>query len=78
MSKKKSYMNNENILSEGFFDSFTNFFKVLKQVKKEKKILKNPSIAKKLNKLNKGYDELEAEIKDLADEYGIKLKGIRR
>ena len=78
MSKKKSYMNHENILSEGFFDKVGKFFKLLKQVKKEKKLIKNPAILKQLNILNKSYDKLEKDIHDLAKEYGIKIKGIRR
>ena len=38
MSKKKSYMNHDNILSEGFFDKVGKFFKLLKQAKKERKL----------------------------------------
>ena len=38
MSKKKSYMDNENLLIEGFFDKLGKFFKAYKQVKKEKKV----------------------------------------
>jgi hypothetical protein len=42
MSKKKSYMNRENILVEGFFDKLFKMFKVSKsdqvKIKKDKKI----------------------------------------
>ena len=53
MSKKKSYMNHENILSEGFFDKVGKFFKLLKQVKKERKLLKILKSLRKVNKLIK-------------------------
>ena len=74
MSKKKSYMNHENILSEGFFDKVCKFFKLLNKVKKERKLLKNPLIARKVNKFNKDMDQLEGSIKDLAKKYGIEDK----
>ncbi len=74
MSKKKSYMNHENILSEGFFDKVGKFFKLLSKVKKERKLMKNPLIARKVNKFNKDMDQLEGSIKDLAKKYGIEDK----
>ena len=40
MSKKKSYMNHDNILSEGFFDKVGGLFKLLKKTKKRKKTFK--------------------------------------
>ena len=74
MSKKKSYMNHDNILSEGFFDKVGKFFKLLKHAKKEKKLLKNPKIKSKVNKLNKDIDDLQGSIRQLAKKYGIEDK----
>ena len=74
MSKKKSYMNHENILSEGFFDKVGKFFKLLSKVKKERKLMKNPLIARKVNKFNKDMDSLQGDIKSLAKKYGIEDK----
>ena len=74
MSKKKSYMNHENILSEGFFDKVGKFFKLLNKVKKQRKLMKNPLIARKVNKFNKDMDQLEGSIRDLAKKYGIEDK----
>tara|TARA_A100001515_G_scaffold137338_1_gene129847 strand:+ start:45 stop:257 length:213 start_codon:yes stop_codon:yes gene_type:complete len=67
-------MNHENILSEGFFDKVGKFFKLLSKVKKERKLMKNPLIARKVNKFNKDMDQLEGSIKDLAKKYGIEDK----
>tara|TARA_R100001126_G_scaffold40885_1_gene22893 strand:+ start:20 stop:253 length:234 start_codon:yes stop_codon:yes gene_type:complete len=74
MSKKKSYMNYDNILSEGFFDKVGKFFKLLKQAKKERKLLKDPKIKSKVNKLNKDIDDLQGNIRKLAKKYGIEDK----
>ena len=73
MSKKKSYMNNENLLIEGFFDKLGKFLKIYKQIKKEKKLLKNPSIAKQVKAVTKQFDDLESSLKKQAKELGIKL-----
>ena len=74
MSKKKSYMNHNNILSEGFFDKVGKFFKLLKQAKKERKLLKDPKIKSKVNKLHKDIDDLQGNIRKLAKKYGIEDK----
>ena len=74
MSKKKSYMNHDNILSEGFFDKVGKFFKLLKQAKKERKLLKDPKIKSKVNKLHKDIDDLQGNIRQLAKKYGIEDK----
>jgi len=73
MSKRKSYMNNENLLIEGFFDKLGKFLKIYKQIKKEKKLLKNPSIAKQVKAVTKQFDDLESSLKKQAKELGIKL-----
>jgi len=71
MSKKKSYMNNKNLLSEGFFDKLTRFLKSRPTVKKNK-----PSIIKKLKLalgvagLNKSISKYEKLVKkELGDDY---------
>tara|TARA_R110001583_G_scaffold122733_1_gene273996 strand:- start:8154 stop:8387 length:234 start_codon:yes stop_codon:yes gene_type:complete len=73
VAKKKSYMNNENLLIEGFFDKLGKFLKIYKQIKKEKKLLKNPSIAKQVKAVTKQFDDLESSLKKQAKELGIKL-----
>ena len=60
MSKKKSYMNNENILSENFFSKLK---KLLGLSSKEEKILKkNKSFMKNFKDLGKATTELEKAI----------------
>lgn len=66
-------MNNENLLIEGFFDKLGKFLKIYKQIKKEKKLLKNPSIAKQVKAVTKQFDDLESSLKKQAKELGIKL-----
>ncbi len=77
MSKKKSYMDNENLLIEGFFDKLGKFFKAYKQVKKEKKLLKNPAIAKQVKDINKRMDNLQSDMQKRAKELGIKLPSMK-
>ena len=65
MSKKKSYMDKGNILTEaGILDMFK-LFKFLgkgnkkeKLSKKEKKLLKNPAFTKELAKFNKRFSSI--------------------
>jgi len=60
VSKKKSYMNNKNILAEGFFSKLA---KLLKLSSKEEKILqKDKKIMFKFKSLNKGVDDIETEL----------------
>ena len=61
MSVKKSYMNKNTILSEGFFDKLKSFLKNKKSLnllKKDKKFMKH------LNKLNTTVDNIEKYFKD--------------
>ena len=68
MPKKKSYMNQNNLLSEGFFDKL---FKLLKTDSKVKsKVKSNPKIKTQLKKLNNPVSDLE---KALKDEFGYKI-----
>jgi len=63
MSKKKSYMNKENILAEGFFSKL---FKVLSLSKSdENKLKKSKKIRKSLFDLNNAQSNLEKSLEDL-------------
>ena len=61
MSKKKSYMDKDNVLSEGFFDKLKSFIqnrKKLNILKKDKTFIGH------LKKLNKSVDSIEQYFKD--------------
>jgi SMC interacting uncharacterized protein involved in chromosome segregation len=77
MSEKKSYMDKESLLIEGFFDKLGKFFKAYKQVKKEKTLLKNPAIAKQVKDINKKIDNLQSDMQKRAKELGIKLPSMK-
>ena len=68
MSKKKSYMNQNNLISEGFFDKLFKLFKTDSKIKN--KVKSNPSVKKQLKKLNNTVSELE---KALENEFGYKI-----
>ncbi len=71
MSKKKSYMNNENILAEGFFSKLG---KMLGLSSKEEKILKkNPKLKSALKDYNDGWKSLEKEIQDETGDKNFKF-----
>ena len=76
MSQKKSYMDRNNLLSEGFLDKVNKFFKMLKQVNKERKLLKDPSLARQFKSLQKQMQDFDNETRRIAKERGIKFKGI--
>jgi hypothetical protein len=69
-------MDRNNLLSEGFLDKVNKFFKMLKQVNKERKLLKNPSIARQFKSLQKQMQDFDNETRRIAKERGIKLKRI--
>ena len=56
MSKKKSYMDNKNILAEGFFSKL---FKIVKDTDVKKKIEKDKDLKKDIKSLNKRTQSLE-------------------
>ena len=60
MSKKKSYMDSKNILSEGFFSKLIKIAVPAALLYKSYKILKNP----KIKKLEKDIEKREKNIKD--------------
>ena len=70
MLNKKSYMDSNNILTEGFFDKLHKFVKKLKpgEKKKFKKSLKLKAV---LFSMNKSVGSLEKAIKD---QYGVDVE----
>ena len=72
MSKKKSYMNQSNIINEGFFNKLTSFLKNRPKIRGKKKlgILKSLKIALNTAGLNRSIDNYERLIKkQLGDDY---------
>ena len=69
-------MDRNNLLSEGFLDKVNKFFKMLKQVNKERKLLKDPSLARQFKSLQKQMQDFDNETRRIAKERGIKFKGI--
>lgn len=71
MSDKKSYMNKEVILAEGFFSKLG---KILGLSSKEEKLLKkNPSIKAALKDYNKGWTNLEKKVQQQTGNKNFKL-----
>ena len=66
--KKKSYMNNNSILSEGFFDKLFNIFKVDKST--QSKIKKDKKIKNGIKALNNSWSKIEDSLK----EKGVEVK----
>ena len=79
MSKKKSYMDTKNILSEAsIFDIFKLFkfadkAKKEKLSKKEKALLKNPKIAKELAKFKSIIQKGHSDVRKQAAAIGLDL-----
>ena len=70
--RRNSYMNQKNILSEGFFDKLANIFKRTKPKKQTKKLKKHQKdIKKTLDDINKEIYGLEKGFEKL---YGKKFK----
>ena len=61
MSKKKSYMNQSNLINEGFFSQLKRFMKNRPKIKGKKKlsILKSLKLALTVSGLNKAIDDFE-------------------
>ena len=62
MRKKKSYMNKNNILSEGFFDKLFKIFKVDKST--QSKIKKDKKIKNSIKALNNSWSKIEDNLKE--------------
>tara|TARA_Y100000361_G_C10916118_1_gene216480 strand:- start:61 stop:300 length:240 start_codon:yes stop_codon:yes gene_type:complete len=77
MSKKKSYMNVDNILSESLISKMFSLFKRAKGDKNkslskvEKKLMKDKSFVKALKDFNKHYDDAMKASKELRKKYGV-------
>jgi hypothetical protein len=77
VSKKKSYMDRNNILSEGFLDSILKFLKLGKKTKsqnlskEDKQILKDPQVKSALNNFNKEHKKSIKILKKQYDKYGF-------
>jgi len=72
VSKKKSYMNNSNLIKEGFFDKLSTFLKNRPKVSGKKKlgILKTIKLALSVSGLNKDIDKFEKLLKkQLGNDY---------
>jgi hypothetical protein len=71
VSEKKSYMNNKNIIAEGFFSKLS---KLLGLSSKEEKILKKDrSVMKALKDYNKGWKNLEKKVQQQTGNKNFKL-----
>ena len=70
MSNKKSYMNSNNIISEGFFDKLKTIIKRLKPDEK-KKLKKSLKVKSALFSMNKSVSSIEKALKDT---YGVDVK----
>ena len=68
MSKKKSYMNRDNLLSEGFFDKLKKFIKDKRVLKK---VQNDPKVKNNLNKLNSSQKDLENYLNKLLKDAGL-------
>ena len=70
MPKKQSYMNNENVLSEGFFDKLSKLVGKLKPIQKNK-LKKSKKLKLALSGLNKSVNDIEKAFSDI---YGTDVK----
>jgi hypothetical protein len=71
VSEKKSYMNNKNIIAEGFFSKLS---KLLGLSSKEEKILKKDrNVMKALKDYNKGWKNLEKKVQQQTGNKNFKL-----
>ena len=77
MSKKKSYMNQSNLINEGFFSQIKRFMKNRPKIKGKKKlsILKGLKLALAVSGLNRAIDDFEAySRKNLGKDFPKDLK----
>ena len=64
MSNKKSYMNTENVLSEGFFDKLSKLVGKLKPIQKNK-LKKSKKLKSALLGLNNSVSDIEKVFSDI-------------
>jgi len=62
MLKKKSYMNNKNLLAEGFFDKLAKLLKL--STSDERKLKKNPKLRTALGDYHQSLNDLEKYVQD--------------
>ena len=80
MSKKKSYMDIKNIISEGIFSNIFNLLKWGKKYKNkpldrdEKAALKDPKFRRMLSDFDKFYKDFMKYDKEMQKKYGYKSK----
>ena len=68
MRKKKSYMNRNGLLSEGFFDKLKNFLRLRPKIDKKEFFAKGMN--KEINNLNKATNDFEKLLKKrFGDDY---------
>ena len=68
---KNSYMNKNNILSEGFFDNVKELFNLYKKIKKNKKISKDPEVKAALKDWDKAADKALNSVNKARARYGL-------
>ena len=75
MSKKKSYMNQSNLINEGFFSQIKRFMKNRPKIKGKKKlsILKGLKLALAVSGLNRAIDDFEAYSRKLRPDDEINM-----
>ena len=72
MRKKKSYMDNKNVLRESFFDKIKKMLGL--STSQEKELKKNKKIIKIFKDLNSDVKEFEKQAEDMFKDLGIKRK----
>ena len=72
MHKKKSYMDNKNVLRESFFDKIKKMLGL--STSQEKELKKNKKIIKIFKDLNSDVKEFEKQAEDMFKDLGIKRK----
>ena len=72
MRKKKSYMDNKNVLTEGFFDKIKKMLGL--STSQEKILKKNKKVIKSINTLNDDVREFEKNAEEMFKDMGINRK----
>ena len=72
MSKKNSYMNQTNLITEGFFSKLAKMFSL--SSKEEKTLKKNKKFMKSFKDINSSLSELEKMMNKEMEIYGSKKK----
>ena len=69
---KKSYMNIDNILSEGLIDKVMKLLSVGKYKQVKNMFKKDPKVQKAIKDLEKADANMKVAMKNMKDKYGIK------